>query len=66
MFSALALGIKLNLAMSGEAMTLDVTSLYDEAKDMDFRTWNDWIFRKLRDSLPTKQPVRRKTNRPGA
>ena len=62
MFSALALGIKLNLAMAGEAMTLDVTSLYDEAKDMDFRTWNDWVFRKLRDALPPKQPLRRRTN----
>lgn len=42
-FFALAVGIKLNLAIQGINVNLNAASLWEAAKKMEFRDWNGWI-----------------------
>merc|ERR1711991_159169 len=42
-FFSLALGIKLSLALKGKSANIDVSSLYELAKDMKMSEWNTWI-----------------------
>ena len=43
LFYSLALFIKMTLAEDGTFCNLNVGELFDEAKDMDYRTWRTWI-----------------------
>ncbi|MDP2439578.1 MAG: hypothetical protein Q8P67_27835, partial [archaeon] len=47
LFYALAVGIKLNMAESGANTNVDVASMYDEAKNLHYSKWNDWILKRI-------------------
>ncbi len=47
-FQALGVGMKLNLAMQGQNVNLDLASLYDEARDaLPYADWNRFLSLKL-------------------
>lgn len=63
-FFALAVGIKLNMAMRGQTCNVDLMNMYEKAKDIDFRQWNVWIHEQFqRNSTPVQSPsLARKKN----
>jgi PH domain len=53
LFYALAVGIKLNLALNGTSCNVDIASMYEDARNIDYRRWNDWIMRQIERSSPS-------------
>jgi hypothetical protein len=51
-FQALGVGMKLNLAMGGQNVNLDLTSLYDEVSEsLPYTNWNRYLSLKLSQEL---------------
>jgi len=51
LFFTLGLIIKTSLAQVGKFSNLNTIDLYDEAKDMDYRQWRNWLGDRYRQSI---------------
>jgi len=48
-FNSLAVGVKLSLSLSKrpKSVNIDIADLYEEARDVDIKKWNNWIFERM-------------------